>query len=118
MRVNLFSEIDGVHAFTSKAGQKLYELIEPAVARGEEVVLDFDGVKHFSGTFFNWAIGRFIEKDFDGKLSRLIRYENLPPLGQGSLESAVEYATLRRENPRWAVAMEAAVRRRSEEARE
>jgi hypothetical protein len=116
MRVHLFSQIDGVHASTSQAGQKLYELIEPAVSRGEEVVLDFDGVKYFAPGFFNWAVGRFIEKDFDGKLSRLIRYENLPPLGESSLESVVEYATLRRENPRWAAAMEAAVRRRSDEA--
>jgi hypothetical protein len=61
----VFSEIDGVHASTVQAGQKLYEFIEPAVARGEEVVLDFEGAEHFAPSFFNYTIGRFVERDAD-----------------------------------------------------
>jgi len=114
MRVKVHDEIDGVHASTLEAGQKLYELIEPAIVRGEEVVMDFEGVKHFSPSFFNWAVGRFIERDHDGKLSQLLRYESLPPLGWSSLEDVIENATRRREDPRWAAAMEAAVRKFSE----
>jgi hypothetical protein len=118
MRVKVSDEIDGIHAFTLDAGLKLHDLIEPAIARGEEVVLDFEGVKHFTPLFMYYAIGRFIERDADGSLSRLFRYENLEPLGQDTLDDVVEYSIRRREDPRWAAAMDAAVERRSKEAYE
>ena len=117
MRVKV-SEVDGIHASTPQAGQRLYAIIEPAIARGEVVTLDFEGVKHFGPGFFNWSIGVLIEQDMENRLTGLLRYENLPPLGQNSLESVVEYATRRRENPQWAAAMEAVVRKRAEKADE
>jgi hypothetical protein len=80
------------------------------------VTLDFEGVKHFAPGCFNGSAGVLIEQDTENRLTRLLRYENLPPLGQSSLESVVEYATKRREDPRWAAAMEAVVRKRCEEA--
>jgi hypothetical protein len=117
MRVKV-SDVDGIHASTPQAGARLYAIIESALARGEVVPLDFEGVKHFAPGFFNCSIGVLIEQDTENRLTGLLRYENLPPLGQSSLESVVEYATRRREDPRWAAAMEAVVRKRSEAADE
>src|SRR3954454_13171626 len=101
MRVKV-KEIDGGFASTPQAGEKLYALIAPVLARGEEVTLDFEGVKHCSVPFFNASIGVLIEADAEGRLPALLHYENLPPLGQGIVDDVTEYAIRRRENPRWA----------------
>ena len=110
MRVKV-SDIDGFQASTPQAGERLYALIAPVLARGEEVFLDFEGVKHCSVPFFNASIGVLIEADAEERLPALLRYENLSPLGQGIVESVTEYATRRRENPRWAAGMDEAVRK-------
>src|SRR5262245_20871939 len=104
MRVNV-SDIDGVHASTPQAGQRLYALIEPVLARGEPVVLDFAGVQHFSAPFFNSSIGPLVEADSANRLPQLLRIENLPPLGQGVLDSVIENGIRMRENPRLREAM-------------
>src|SRR4051794_3073944 len=109
MRVKV-TDVDGIHASTPQAGQRLYALIEPALARGEPVTLDFEGVKHFSRLFFDVAVGTLLERDAEDRLSGLLRFENLPPLGQSALAMTAEDATRRRENPRWAAAMDAAIR--------
>jgi STAS-like domain of unknown function (DUF4325) len=110
MRVNV-KDIDGIHASTLQAGQRLYSLIEPVLARGEPVVLDFAGVRHFSVPFFNYSIGLLVEKDEANRLGELLRYENLPAPGQSAWESVVEYAVRRRGNPRLAEAMDQAARK-------
>src|SRR4051794_23410319 len=103
------SDVVGNQASTHQAGQRLHDLIEPALARGEPVELDFAGVRHFSALFFNASIGALIEGDGQDRLPPLLRYENLPPLARGALESVVEYAVRRRTDPRWAAAMDQAV---------
>src|SRR4051794_13864243 len=103
MRVKV-SEIDGIHAYTPQAGIRLRELIEPALAVGEEVTLDFEGVKHYSAAFFCASIGALIEADKAGRTPQLLRYENLLPRGQSALESATDFAIRRRDNPKWAAA--------------
>jgi hypothetical protein len=62
MRV-LVREIDEGHASTPQAGLHLYALIEPVLARGEEVILDFEGVKHCSTAFFTASVAILIEAD-------------------------------------------------------
>src|SRR5205085_950637 len=116
MRVKMLTDVDRIHASTDQAGQKLRDLIEPALARGEEVLIDFEGVKHFTPGFFYTAIGVLIERDFEERILPLLRFENLAPLGQSSLDDAIEYAIRRRENPRWAAGMDAAILKRSQEA--
>src|ERR1700676_1393738 len=116
MRVKVRDDVDGIHASTLQAGVKLHDLIEPALARGEEVVLDFEGVKYFAPMFFNCAIGTFIERDAENRLFESLRFENLSALGQLSLDHVIEYATRRRENPRGAGARDAAAWKRPQEA--
>jgi hypothetical protein len=110
MRVKV-SDIDGVHAYTPQAGQRLYAIIEPAIARGEPVVLDFEGVRHYSAAFFVYSIGILVEADTTNRLPELLQYENLPPGGQAALDSVIGYAVRRRENPRWAEGMDQGARK-------
>ena len=105
MRVKV-SEIDGGHASTPQAGLRLHALIEPALARGEPVVLDFEGVKYCSVPFFSASVGILVEADAEGRLPALLSYESLSPMGQSAVDSVTEYAIRRRENPRWAAAMD------------
>jgi hypothetical protein len=98
------SEIDGGHAYTPQAGLRLHALIEPVLARGESVVLDFAGVEHFSSAFFSASVGKLVEADVTNRLPDLLRFENLAALGQTALDLATEFATRCRENPRWAAA--------------
>jgi hypothetical protein len=113
MRVKV-SDIDGIHATTYQAGQKLYTLIAPVLARGEPVELDFEGVRHFSPLFFNASIGILVEADKENRLPERLRVVNLPPLGQDALDSVIDYAIRCRDNPRWAEAMDQAVRKWSQ----
>jgi hypothetical protein len=104
------SEIDGGHASTPQAGLRLYALIEPMLARGESVVLDFEGVKHFSTAFFSASIGRLAEADVAKRLPDLLHCENLPATGQTALDLATGFAIRCRENPRWAAAADEVAR--------
>src|SRR5262245_2677320 len=110
MRVKV-SDIDGIHATTPQTGQKLLAIIEPALARGEPVVLDFEGVRFIGVQFFYSSVGVLIEKDTVNQLSDLLRYENLHEIGQSALDSVVEYSIRRRDNPRWAEGMDAGFRK-------
>jgi len=112
------SEIDGVYASTLEAGNKLHDLIKPALDRAEEVVLDFEGMKHVGPGFLNGSLGLVIERDHEDRRYRLVRVENLNPLAERDLESIIDYATRRRENPAWAAGWTAALMKRLEEDRE
>src|SRR3954465_5504035 len=100
MRVKV-SEIDNGHPPPPQAGLRLQALIEPVLARGEPVVLDFEGVKHCSTAFFNARIANLIEADKDDRLPQLLTYENLSPHGQIALDMAADFGKRRRENPAW-----------------
>jgi hypothetical protein len=115
MRVKV-SEVTGPYADSYEGGLRLADVIAPVLARGEEVVLDFDGVKEYFGAYFDCAIGRLIVQDADDRLPGLLRYENLSPVGRLVLEGVTEHAIRRRENPRWATGYDEAVQKRSREA--
>lgn len=107
MRVKVSGlDLDSAHAYTPQAGEKLRALIEPILAQGDPVELDFTGVEHFSAIFFWTALGPLIEADSSHQLPALIRIENLSPLGENALESARALAVRRREVPGWASAMD------------
>ena len=99
MRVKVM-EIDGGFASTWEAGERLYALIAPALARGEEVILDFEGVRGFSVPFFAASIEVLIDADKEERLPALLRYENISAVGQSTVDSVSEFATRCRDNPR------------------
>jgi hypothetical protein len=103
MRVKV-NDVDGATFAAPKAAERLRELIEPALARGEEVVFDFEGIRHFSAGFFSDVLHRLIVADVEKRLPELLQYENLPPLGQMALSSATDFAVRCRDIPGWAAA--------------
>jgi hypothetical protein len=117
MRVQM-SELFGKQAATGQDGLRLNELIEPVLARGEAVVLDYEGMDRFTTVFFTSSIGLLIEKDTPNRLPELLQHENLPHMGQLALSLATDNAIRRRENPRWAQAQDEVMRRWGEAERE
>jgi hypothetical protein len=111
MRVKVIEMIDDGCASTSEAGVRLYRLIEPVLARGEEVVVDFDGVKHCAAVFFSASLASFVRHDEGPRLPPLLRYENLDPQWQPALQLAIDVAARRRDDPRWAAAYAEAARK-------
>jgi len=107
----MVKEIDGGHASTGAAGQRLYQLIKPALARGEEVILDFEGVKHCGVHFFGASVGVLIEIDKVDRVPELLRCENAKPDWQEDLERATDFAVRRRDNPAGAAAWDAAYKK-------
>lgn len=110
MRVKV-SEIDNGHASTGVAGLRLYHLIKPVLDKGEEVVLDFEQVKHCAAPFLSASVGNLIEEDKEERLPRLLRYENLTPQWQRTVDGVKDRAVRRRENPRWAAGWDEAYRK-------
>ena len=81
----LVRETTDEDAITMDDGQNVHDRIKPELMAGREVELDFDGVSVFASPFFNAAIGQLL-KDIDSEtLNRLLRIENLNPLGHDVL---------------------------------
>src|SRR6476469_1710656 len=100
MRVKV-NDIDGATFAAPKAAEQLRELIEPVLARGEEVILDFAGIKHFTTAFFGDVLHTLIVADVEKRLPGLLRYENLPPIGQTARDMACDFALRCRDIPGW-----------------
>lgn len=105
MRV-MVRDLDQGDAGTMRAGEMVRDLIEPALTRGEEVTLDFVGVRYCNAAFLNAAVGRLIESDVQERLPALLRYENMKPLWKGALESVIGWAERRRKYPAGAAAVD------------
>jgi hypothetical protein len=83
-------ETTGDDAITMDDGQEVYDRINPELIAGRAVELDFDGVAVFASPFFNAAIGQLL-KDIDpDSLNRLLRIENLSPLGHDVLRRVID----------------------------
>jgi hypothetical protein len=83
-------ELVGENAVTLDDGEKIYQLIVPALKAQEKNELDFTGVKVFASPFFNSAIGRLL-KDFSGEiLNHFLSFNNLNPVGAEVLKRVIE----------------------------
>lgn len=81
MKISVHS-VTGENAVTKESGEKLYSHIYPLLAQGQDVELDFTGVRRHLTVFFNFAIGQ-LYRDIEGsKLDRLITVSNLSAIGQ------------------------------------
>ena len=113
MRVKV-SEIDAVYPLPWEAGDHLRALVAPALSRGEEIILDFEGVTNFSAVFFTSSVFLLVKDDPERRVPDLLRCENILPHGQGAFESALEYGVRCRDNPRLAEAYYEAARKFTE----
>jgi hypothetical protein len=81
MRVNVHDLI-GPYATTSEHGERVYEVIAPAINAGEPVELDFEEVEQVTSPFLNAAIGRLVPSEQPDRLAPLVRATNLGALDQ------------------------------------
>jgi hypothetical protein len=86
----LVRETTGEDAITMDDGQGVHDRIKPELTAGREVELDFDGVAVFASPFFNAAIGQLLKELEPATLNRLLRVENLNPLGHDILRRVIE----------------------------
>jgi hypothetical protein len=83
-------EITGENAVAQEDGQKVYELVSERLKSGQDLQLDFQGVKIFASPFFNAAIGQLL-KDFGADdLNRRLKFDHLSSVGHEVLKRVIE----------------------------
>jgi hypothetical protein len=103
MRVRVRDAV-GERASTARAGWRLVEVLEPILAGGEPVVLDFADLRTVAAVFFCHSIAILVEKDKEERLPQLLSWENMTPLDEEILGRVVADAVRARKDPRWAAA--------------
>ena len=105
MRV-IVREIVNGREKNSVEAQKLHNLISPALSRGEEVELDFEGLRFINVPFLDIAIGQFL-KDYPlERVKALLRIENLDEHYRDLLESVIERSSRYYTEPRYREAVD------------
>ncbi len=99
--------LSGEYAITTEDGQKLFEIIQPEIAEGKRVELNFSGVRVFASPFFNAAIGPLLEGRSSDDLRRLIKFNNLSPIGESVINRVIENSDQYYRNPEARKALDA-----------
>ncbi len=77
MNINI-KDVIGERCITAEDGQKLHDLIEPEILKGNNVLLDFKGVIHYTAVFLCTAIGQlFKHPELREKLNELLPLNNI-----------------------------------------
>lgn len=74
------------------AEEKLYDKIYTQLQQGKSISLDFTGVKIFTSTFLNIAIGQLLKNIVCEKLYELVEFTGLSQKHQKLLAYAIENA--------------------------
>lgn len=83
-------EISGENAVAQDDGQKVYELVRDRLKSGQELHLDFQGVKIFASPFFNAAVGQLLRDFGTDDLNSRLKFEHLSSVGQEVLKRVIE----------------------------
>ena len=94
-------EIIGKYAISSSSGQKVFELIRPALLAGTQVELDFCDVKVFASPFFNFAIRQLLRDLSIDDFNRLLSFTALNDNGQLVLKQVIANAKRYYSNPQY-----------------
>lgn len=86
------SQLIGNYGITLDDGDVLYAAIQPLLAGGYAVDLDFQGVTIFASPFFNAAIGRLLSSFSSDQLNANLNPINLSSAGTGTLRRVIENA--------------------------
>lgn len=89
MRIDVHALI-GEDCITLDDGQKVHDLILPELKAGRPVEIDFEGVGVFASPFFNAAFGQLLRDLPVEDLNRLIKVDNLNPVGRSVLKRVIE----------------------------
>jgi hypothetical protein len=71
-------------------GQKIYDLVHRQLQANQPVELDFAGVEVFAAPFFNFAIGQLLKDIQPENLSKLLKINNIKPLGNQIISLVIE----------------------------
>ena len=96
-------------------GQKVHDLISPSLARGEEVEVDFEGIRFIGVPFLNAAIGQLLKDHALERVKALLRAEHLHPVDRDLLESVIETANRYYTEPRYREALNRSLARMFED---
>lgn len=91
MRIEV-QRIVGDTALTLEDGQNLYSLLQPALLKGEKILVDFTGISIFASLFFNAAIGQLLKDFRPESLNALLTIENLNASGRDTLVRSIANA--------------------------
>ena len=115
MRINV-RELVGAVAITADDGQKMYNLIYPAMLDGQTVDADFAGVTVVAPPFLNVAFGRLLQDISLDAIHCQLRFPNLTPEGAATLQLVIEHAARYYSDPHVRAAVERALDNYREEA--
>lgn len=85
-------DIVGENAISMQSGQNLYEKIFNPLMSGEEIEIDFEGVKLFASPFFNASIGFLLKDIAVTDLQRKLTIKNLSVVGHQLLNHVISNA--------------------------
>jgi STAS-like domain of unknown function (DUF4325) len=95
-------------------GQKVHDLISPALARGEEVEVDFEGV-HMNTPLLTSAIGELLKDHPKERVKALLRLHNLNAHYRETAELVIEKSSRYYTEPRYREAVDRVLARMFED---
>jgi len=97
----IIKDIIGTSCITAEDGDKIYQIIYKQLKKGDEIILNFKDVKHFSAVFFNAAIGKLL-KDFTNlQLKQLLHIKNVTNETKSLIELIIKNSTKYYDNPNY-----------------
>ena len=87
-------ELVGDICITLSAGQSVYDLIHPVLARKERVELDFSGVQIVASPFLNASIGQLLRDVSTIDLNTYLGIKSLPSFVAPVLKQVIDNAKL------------------------
>jgi hypothetical protein len=83
----------GARCMVPEDGQKIHDMIAPALKSGDDVYLDFSGVNLFASPFFNFAIGQLLNDVPVESVRRLLHLEQINDVGKLVVERVISNAS-------------------------
>jgi hypothetical protein len=99
-------DLIGEDCVSGDDGRLLYSQMEPVLATGEQVELDFFGVDTVASPFFNAGIGRWLEKMDLKELEKKVHFSHLPSSAPCLLKRVFENAESFYSDPNYSRAVE------------
>jgi hypothetical protein len=90
----------------SRKGRSYHDLISPILARGEEVELDFEGLRYVDTPLLNAAIGQLLKDHPLERVRSLLRVQGLDDLYCRILERVIEKSHRYYTEPRYREAVD------------
>jgi len=85
-------DLTGPTCLSPEKGQRVFRVVEPDVAAGHQVELDFTGVDLFATPFFNLSIGQLLRDLDPAYLRGRLHVVNLNEVGQDTYSRAWDNA--------------------------